>query len=111
MRAPADFGDLNTPSAKAISFDIVSNTAVAVNFMSTVGGVLAHQFGGPGVPYELRMNGAAMPLVGPARGRLDMAAPDGSRAVVVDIAVPPSGSPLAAGHYSDTLTITFTAES
>ena len=106
-----DFGNLNTPSAKSISFDIVSNTAVAVNFASAGGGALAHQSGGPDVPYELRMNGAALSLAAPARERLDMASPDGSSAAVVEIAVPPARSRLAAGRYSDTLTITFTAES
>lgn len=106
-----DFGDLNTPSAKSIGFDIVSNTTVAVNFASAAGGVLAHQFGGPGVPYQLRLNGAPLSLAVPVRERLDMAAPDGSRAAVVEIAVPPARNPLAAGRYTDTLTITFTAES
>lgn len=106
-----DFGDLNTPSTKSIGFDIVSNTAVAVNFTSAAGGFLEHQFGGPGVPYELRMNGSALSLAAPARERLDMAAPDGSRAAVIEIAVPPARTTLAAGLYSDTLTITFTAES
>ena len=106
-----DFGDLNSPSAKSISFDIVSNTAVAVNFASAAGGVLKHQFGGPGAPYQLRLNGAALSLAAPVRERLDMAAPDGSRAAVVEIAVPPARNLLAAGRYSDTLRITFTAES
>jgi hypothetical protein len=105
-----DFGDLNTPSARSIGFDIVSNTAVTVNFASAAGGVLAHQFGGPGVPYQLRLNGAPVSLAVPVRERLDMAAPDGSRAAVVEIAVPPTRDPLPAGRYSDTLTITFIAE-
>ena len=109
--ASVDFGDLNTPSTKSISFDIVSNTTVAVSFVSAARGILAHEFGGAGVPYELRMNGAAMSLAAPARERLDMASPDGSRAAVVEIAVPPAGSRRAAGRYLDTLTITFTAES
>lgn len=106
-----DFGDLNTPSNKAISFDIVSNTMVTVNFASAARGVLAHQFGGPGVPYELRLNGTPLSLDMPVRERLDMAAPDGSRAAVVEIAVPSSRNQLSAGRYSDTLTMTFTAES
>jgi hypothetical protein len=105
-----DLGDLNTPSARSIGFDIVSNTAVAVTFASAAGGVLAHQFGGPGVPYDLRLNGAPLSLAVPVRERLDMAAPDGSRAAVVEIAVPPTRDSLPAGRYSDTLTITFTAD-
>lgn len=106
-----DLGDLRDPAARSISFDIVSNSAVAVDFTSGAGGVLAHQFGGPGVPYRLRLNGAAIPLAGPARERLDMEAPDGSRAAVVEISVPSTGGPLPAGRYTDTLTMTFIAES
>lgn len=106
-----DFGDLNAPATKSVSFDIVSNTTVAVNFVSDSGGVLAHQSGGPAVPYELRVNGMAISLRAPARERLDMAAPGGNTAAVVEIAVPPAQSLRAAGRYSDTLTITFTAES
>jgi hypothetical protein len=106
-----DLGDLHNPSARAIGFDIVSNSAVAVNFASAAGGVLAHQFGGPGVPYRLRLNGVAVPLAGPARERLDLAAPDGSRAAVVEISVPATAGSLPAGRYSDTLTMTFIAES
>ncbi|MXP42128.1 hypothetical protein GRI75_10800 [Altererythrobacter soli] len=106
-----DLGNLNDPAVRAISFDILSNTAVAVDLTSAAGGVLAHQFGGPGVPYRLRLNGAAVPLGGPARERLDMAASDGSRAAVVEISVPSTAGPLPAGRYSDTLTMTFIAES
>lgn len=108
--ARIDLGDLSRPSRRSVNFDLISNATIGVSFVSKNNGVLKHQFDAPGVPYDLRFNGSELSLVGTARQRLDMAAPDGSRAAQIEISVPPQQYALAAGRYTDSLTITFTAD-
>ena len=105
-----DLGDLNLASRRRIDFDLVSNAAVGIGFTSRNRGKLAHQFGAPGVPYSLWLNGAEVPLDTPSRERLDMIGAGGNRGASIEIDVPASQTSRAAGHYTDALTITFTAD-
>ncbi len=108
--ATIDLGDLTVPSTRTVNFDLVSNATVEVSFDSRNGGLLAHEFGAPGVPYDLRLNGTQLSLEGLARQRIDMAAPGASSAAEVEIAISQIPGRLAAGRYSDSLTITFVAD-
>ena len=105
-----DLGDLSLPSRRSIDFDLISNATIEVSFVSKNNGVLKHQFDAPGVPYDLRLNGAELSLTGTGRQLLDMAAPDGSREAWIEIFVPPQSSAIAAGRYTDSITVTFTAD-
>ncbi|WP_379922501.1 hypothetical protein [Erythrobacter sp. R86502] len=105
-----DLGDISQPSRHAIDFNLISNATIEVSFVSENNGMLKHQNGAPGVAYDLRLNGAALSLAGTARQRLDMLALDGSRDAQIEISVPPQSSALAAGRYTDSITVIFTAD-
>lgn len=105
-----DLGDLTVASNRLINFDIISNAAVGIGLESMNRGVLAHEFKGPGVPYDLLLNGSLVSLDGSAMERIGMTAPDGRNYAEIEIALKQSYSALAAGRYSDRLTITFKAD-
>lgn len=105
-----DLGNLSTAPQRSIDFDLRSNASIGVSFASLNRGLLAHQFNAPGVPYDVRMNGFEIPLDYPRSQPLDLMAPGGSQSATIEIIVPPATDMLAAGHYTDALTITFTGD-
>lgn len=106
-----DLGDLSRATRAAIDFNIMSNAEVAVTFQSANRGHLAHEAGAPGIKYNLAFKGDNIDLsTAAASSRISYMPSRTERAVPIEIVVPtPTGLP-AAGQYSDTLMVTFTAE-
>ena len=105
-----DLGDLTIPSNRLINFDVISNATVGITVESLNKGLLAHEFKGPGIPYDLRVNGSRVSLDAVAMERIEMSAPDGSNFAEIEISLRQAYSALPAGRYSDRLTITFKAD-
>lgn len=106
-----DLGDLSTEARRSFDFNIKSNAEVAVTFQSANQGQLSHQFGAPGIKYQLAFRGENIDLTASsASSRISPALSREEFQIPVEITVPtPRGMP-AAGQYSDRLTVTFTAE-
>jgi hypothetical protein len=102
-----DLGDLNGPAEHDMQFEMRANADVNVSFHSRGGGVLAHQNGAPGIPYEVTVRGQRIDLA--ARDLMTLPfRPDGlDYDIPVHFRVPDSGQPRAAGQYHDTVTVTF----
>lgn len=107
--ASIDLGRIDDGASALIDFSISSNVGVSVRVESTSGGILQHQSGALGVPYTALLGGRSFDLsLGSAvvgfpvssAGRFDLP-------LSIDVA---PGTATLAGRYSDTLTVTFTAD-
>ncbi|MFC4290946.1 hypothetical protein ACFOWX_00765 [Sphingorhabdus arenilitoris] len=106
-----DFGDLSVPSSRSVDFEIISNADIAVSFQSANSGKMSHEFGGPGIDYDLRLRGEEIDLSAQsATRRLSYRGDNQGQSMPLEISVKPGGGVPPAGRYNDTLMITFTAD-
>jgi spore coat protein U-like protein len=104
-----DLGELTQGADRLLQFSLRSNAPVSVRFDSRNHGTLAHNFGGPAIPYQLAVNGQAVNLSG--TGALHPLTNGPRNGLSVPLAIIVNAQPgAAAGDYSDVLTVTFRAD-
>ncbi len=81
---------------------------VDVSVASVNQGMLKHEYGAPGIPYHMTFNGQQLVLDAPTSVRLSAASAGQEFTPQLLLRVSPSPD-AAAGRYTDTLTVTFTA--
>lgn len=103
-----DLGSLSDGVDRRVDFEIQTNASIDVTVESAHRGKLAHPYGAPGIAYELSLDGQRLSLDAPSTLRLNPAASRGDFDTELAIRVAPQPN-AAAGRYSDSLTLTFTA--
>lgn len=109
-QANVNLGYLTDGADRSVGFLVRSNANVSVELVSANGGKLAHQAGAAGIAYEVVVNGQTVDLSAPATAHVRWDGATGFRDVALDVHVPAVPRNTAAGRYSDTITVTFTAE-
>ncbi|MDT0575606.1 hypothetical protein RM533_05360 [Croceicoccus sp. F390] len=104
-----DLGALDREHLETMEFQVLTNAAVTMRLESVHGGMLAHDAGAPGLPYEVSLAGERLRLQQPAMHRITSVDSQHQSIPFQIIVTPPDGL-LAAGSYRDLLTITFTTD-
>lgn len=106
-----DLGDLTHGASKSVEFSLSSNAAVAVAFRSANQGTLKHHAGARGIAYQLTAQGENVDLqTAGSNMRIATGSGQTSAPMRIEINVPVSPSPPAAGSYKDILNVTFTVD-
>ena len=102
-----DLGRLETGASATIDFTVTANVGVTVTLSSQARGRLVHETGLTAIPYSATLAGRPADLTMSSATRLGRSI--GPSPLPLTITVPPANG-AAAGRYSDTVTLTFSAD-